>query len=96
MRLEESRPASEAPFSTRRMADETTGWPSSADQYQLESRIGQGAFSEVWKAHCRPRNTPVAVKVMDLENINSSFEDITQEVSFEQQPEDDSSRVSRL
>jgi serine/threonine-protein kinase OSR1/STK39 len=63
------------------MADEVTGWPSSSDAYQLTSRIGQGAFSEVWKARCIPKNVPVAVKVMDLENINSTFEDITQEVS---------------
>lgn len=34
----------------------------------------------MWKAACAARETHVAIKVMDLEGINSSIEDITQEV----------------
>lgn len=58
-------------------------WPSSAESFPLEKRIGQGAFSTVWKSRCTAReNLPVAIKIMDLENINSSFEDIRQEVQM--------------
>ena len=58
-------------------------WPSSVDQFPLEKKIGQGAFATVYKAHCPAKgNIPVAIKVMDLENINSSFEDIRQEVQM--------------
>ncbi len=58
-------------------------WPSSVDQFPLEKKIGQGAFATVYKAHCPAKdNIAVAIKVMDLENINSSFEDIRQEVQM--------------
>lgn len=58
-------------------------WPSSVDQFPLEKKIGQGAFATVWKATCPAKaNMAVAIKIMDLENINSSFEDIRQEVQM--------------
>lgn len=58
-------------------------WPSSVDQFPLEKKIGQGAFATVWKSTCPAKgNMAVAVKIMDLENINSSFEDIRQEVQM--------------
>jgi serine/threonine-protein kinase OSR1/STK39 len=63
------------------MTDEAS-WPSSADQYQLEKRVGTGAFSQVWRARCPAKESHVAIKIMDLENINSSFEDIRQEVQM--------------
>ena len=65
------------------MPTEGADWPSSVDQFPLEKKIGQGAFATVYKAHCPAKgNIPVAIKVMDLENINSSFEDIRQEVQM--------------
>lgn len=36
----------------------------------------QGAFAKVWKAYCAPKKTHVAIKIMDLEKITTSFEDI--------------------
>ncbi|TFJ88140.1 hypothetical protein NSK_000494 [Nannochloropsis salina CCMP1776] len=58
-------------------------WPSCVEQFPLEKKIGQGAFATVYKAHCPAKaNVAVAIKVMDLENINSSFEDIRQEVQM--------------
>ena len=55
-------------------------WPTGADGYKLDKMIGKGAFATVWKAFCAVRGVHVAVKVMDLENVTHSFEDIRQEV----------------
>jgi len=47
----------------------------------LEQEIGRGAFAKVYKASCMQRpDCPVAIKIMNLEDISSSFEDIRQEV----------------
>ena len=49
--------------------------------YELTARIGNGAFSSVYRAKLKPKEGAyVAIKVMDLEHISSSFEDILQEV----------------
>lgn len=43
--------------------------------------IGCGAFSSVYRARIKSKeNAYVAIKIMDLEHISSSFEDILQEV----------------
>ena len=55
-------------------------WPTGAGGYKLDKIIGKGAFATVWKAFCEARGVHVAVKVMDLENVTHSFEDIRQEV----------------
>jgi serine/threonine-protein kinase OSR1/STK39 len=55
-------------------------WPTEAENYDLQKKIGNGAFSSVWKAHCPKMSSFVAIKIMDLENINTSFEEILQEV----------------
>jgi serine/threonine-protein kinase OSR1/STK39 len=55
-------------------------WPTQASDYNLQIRIGNGAFSSVWKADCFLNDAQVAIKIMDLERISTSFEDILQEV----------------
>lgn len=57
-------------------------WPSSASDYQLLVSIGTGKFSEVWSGLCRINSSKVAIKVMDLERMSSTFEDILQEVQI--------------
>ncbi|DAZ98080.1 TPA: hypothetical protein N0F65_005242 [Lagenidium giganteum] len=59
------------------MAEE---WPTVASEYQVIEQIGQGAFAKVWKAYCIPKKAHVAIKIMDLEKITTSFEDIRAEV----------------
>ena len=52
-----------------------------ASFYDQQARIGNGAFSNVYRARIRSKeNSFVAIKVMDLEHISSTFEDILQEV----------------
>ena len=66
-----------------------TVWPTDYTQYDLHTSIGSGAFSSVWKAKCRENELEVAIKVMDLENISTSFEDILQEVQTMRLCDDD-------
>jgi serine/threonine-protein kinase OSR1/STK39 len=59
-------------------------WPTDAKSYQLLRRIGVGSFSTVCQASIARGTSQsleyVAIKIMDLENISTSFEDILQEV----------------
>jgi serine/threonine-protein kinase OSR1/STK39 len=49
--------------------------------YEIKTRIGSGSFSNVFRAKLKSNEKAyVAIKIMDLENISSSFEDILQEV----------------
>ncbi len=59
-------------------------WPLSADKYVLDAKIGIGAFATVWMAHCVSFDPPrrVAVKIMDLEILSNSFEEIRNEVNM--------------
>jgi serine/threonine-protein kinase OSR1/STK39 len=56
----------------------TECWPLEASRYKLLGIVGKGSFSRVYHAECLDNQISVAVKVMDLENVSSSFEDILQ------------------
>lgn len=53
-------------------------WPLEANGYEFFGGIGKGAFSNVCRACRKSDRMPVAIKIMDLENISTSFEDILQ------------------
>jgi serine/threonine-protein kinase OSR1/STK39 len=55
-------------------------WPCFANEYDHIARIEQGQFSEVWSGNCKLMKQKVCIKIMDLEKISTSFEDILQEV----------------
>ncbi|CAM9105225.1 unnamed protein product, partial [Ectocarpus fasciculatus] len=60
-------------------------WPTDSSGYDLSKRIGSGSFSCVWRAEIlnpAAHDVPelVSIKIMDLENVSSSFDDILQEV----------------
>lgn len=61
--------------------EDDNSWPCTADDYEVQNKIGQGAFAVVWKAFCPKKGLPVAIKVMELENVTHAFEDIRQEVN---------------
>lgn len=63
-------------------------FPCSSGEYEKLCKIGAGSFSQVWSARLKQNNTTVALKIMDLENISSSFEDILQEVQTMRLAED--------
>lgn len=56
------------------------GWPLSPEGFELVEEIGQGAFAKVIKTHCPSKGCFVAVKIMALENITTSMEEIQSEV----------------
>mmetsp|Transcript_12808 Transcript_12808/g.23742 ORF Transcript_12808/g.23742 Transcript_12808/m.23742 type:complete len:577 (-) Transcript_12808:1493-3223(-) len=55
-------------------------WPQTAGAYELVAQIGQGAFAKVWQARCEAMKSDVAIKIMELDNLTSSLDDIYQEV----------------
>ena len=64
------------------MSTQPLQWPFEASQYETICKIGRGAFSNVFSAICRINSEKVAIKIMDLENISTCFEDILQEVQI--------------
>ncbi len=62
------------------IATRTRRLPSSASSYTLRQQIGQGTSSAVFRALCEPLNDEVAIKVIDLESVESSLENILREI----------------
>lgn len=77
-----SAPSSSASSSMWDTQTNMTGnmWPCFATEYDQIAKIEQGQFSEVWSGVCKPIKQKVCIKIMDLEKISTSFEDILQEV----------------
>lgn len=55
-------------------------WPADPTAYILQKKIGQGAFATVWRAVCTANNQDCAVKILDLEHVDTNFIDIRLEV----------------
>ncbi|KAL0236799.1 hypothetical protein PCE1_000196 [Barthelona sp. PCE] len=49
-------------------------------QYRIESRVGRGASSSVYKAFCLSNNQYCALKVVDLESLQNSVAQMHQEI----------------
>ncbi|CAK0760674.1 hypothetical protein CVIRNUC_002790 [Coccomyxa viridis] len=54
-------------------------YPTSASDYKLLEECGRGVSATVWRALCLPYNEEVAVKLLDLENVNCSLDEIVRE-----------------
>eukprot|EP01025_Chloroclados_australasicus_P017434 TRINITY_DN18901_c0_g1_i1.p1 TRINITY_DN18901_c0_g1~~TRINITY_DN18901_c0_g1_i1.p1 ORF type:complete len:778 (+),score=135.98 TRINITY_DN18901_c0_g1_i1:129-2336(+) len=54
-------------------------YPSDAASYQLLEEAGRGVSAHVWKALCKPFNQIVAIKVLDLENVNCRLDEVIRE-----------------
>jgi len=54
-------------------------YPTTADAYELLEECGRGVSATVWRAMCKPFDEIVAVKLMDLETVNCSLDDIVKE-----------------
>ncbi|KAK9864695.1 hypothetical protein WJX84_009203 [Apatococcus fuscideae] len=55
-------------------------FPTNAESYELLEECGRGVSATVWRARCKTlRDEIVAVKLLDLENVNCSLEEIIRE-----------------
>ena len=61
-------------------AEDDVSWSTDVEDYALKSVIGKGAFAKVYHACYGKNGADVAVKVMDLEDIQSDLQEITSEV----------------
>ena len=63
------------------MADASNTWPTNAESYDIQAKIGKGAFATVYRAKCLTNDQLCAIKVLDLDvSIGANFVDIQQEV----------------
>ena len=56
-------------------------WANFKDGYKLLNKINNGAFSEVYRAVHLSDNKIVAIKIIDLEKVEISIEDILTEIT---------------
>ena len=66
--------------------DAIESWPCDSSEYSLEHLIGRGSFAKVYTATCAKKRSDgvqrVALKVMDLEHINTQIADIYNPQSY--------------
>eukprot|EP01061_Rhynchopus_euleeides_P013473 TRINITY_DN23524_c0_g1_i1.p1 TRINITY_DN23524_c0_g1~~TRINITY_DN23524_c0_g1_i1.p1 ORF type:complete len:645 (+),score=175.69 TRINITY_DN23524_c0_g1_i1:55-1935(+) len=57
-------------------------YPLSADAYDIISLVGRGATARVYKGTCIPLGTEVALKIINLDQVNMSLEQFQREISI--------------
>ena len=55
-------------------------WPADPSLYNLVTKIGLGAFATVWKAERKDESLACAVKVLNLDSVDTNLAEIRQEV----------------
>ncbi|KAI7839495.1 hypothetical protein COHA_006762 [Chlorella ohadii] len=71
--------ASRSQSSVAAMAQHRREYPTTADAYDLVEECGRGVSATVYRAICKPYQEEVAVKLLDLENMNCSLDEIVRE-----------------
>jgi Protein kinase domain len=67
------------------MSEAAPEWPADPSLYQLQGKIGQGAFATVWKANRLQQNLSeeaivCAIKVLNLDHVDTNLAEIRLEV----------------
>uniref|UniRef100_A0A7S1J7P2 Protein kinase domain-containing protein n=1 Tax=Eutreptiella gymnastica TaxID=73025 RepID=A0A7S1J7P2_9EUGL len=55
-------------------------WPNEAQYYELLHEIGIGASATVWEAVCKANGDHVAVKIVNLDETNTSLDEVRKEI----------------
>ena len=55
-------------------------WPTDPKSFDLIGKIGQGAFASVWRANDKCSNRQCAIKVLNLDHVDSNLSEIRLEV----------------
>lgn len=55
-------------------------WPTDPSSYELIGKIGQGAFATVWRAQTKSSGKECAVKVLNLDHVDTNLSEIRLEV----------------
>src|SRR4051794_40798984 len=58
-----------------------TAYPTNPEAYELKAELGKGAFATVYLAYCKKSEEHVAIKVLDLEELDTSWEEIRKEIA---------------
>ncbi|CEP03266.1 Protein kinase domain-containing protein [Plasmodiophora brassicae] len=56
-------------------------YPTHPDAYELKAELGKGAFATVFLAYCKATDEHVAIKILDLEELDTSWEEIRKEIA---------------
>jgi len=67
-------------MSEREVLAEKKQYPTSANAYEIYENIGSGAFARVYRAGVKGTSEEVAIKLLDLELFNTSWDEIRKEV----------------
>jgi len=60
--------------------ESSTEWPTESATYELIGKIGQGAFASVWRARSKTDERECAIKVLNLDHVDSNLSEIRLEV----------------
>lgn len=66
--------------SSRDLSNQIHSYPCNADGYDVLQEIGVGAFATVYRAIVKDTSDQVAIKVMDLEQFNTNWDEIRREI----------------
>ena len=55
-------------------------WPTDPSHYELVGKVGQGAFATVWRASTTESKHVCAIKVLNLDHVDSNLAEIRLEV----------------
>ena len=64
--------------------------------YVLEKKIGDGSFGKVYQGHNKSDKKPVAIKIIDLEQVEDELEEIQKEIRVLSDCDCDQQAITRL
>lgn len=57
-------------------------YPTDPEEYVLKAEIGRGAFATVYMAYCKSIDKDVAIKILDLDELDANWDEVRKEISI--------------